>query len=189
MTPELIQGSPEWIALRKTKITATDASVIMRVNPWKTPSKLYKEKTSDAKIVINDRMQRGTDLEPMARSLFSIQTGIDVEPRVVIKDWAMASLDGISACGNHLVEIKCPGEKDHALALQNKIPDHYYPQLQHQMWICDVSKMIYFSFDGIDGVSVIVERDDDYIKKMVEAEKEFYFCLLNRTPPKIKKKG
>lgn len=178
------QGTPEWHALRKTKITATDASVIMGASHWKTKIQLYHEKLSDAPPTPpNERMQRGIDLEPVARDLFSLQHGIMVEPRVVIKDWAMASLDGIDYLGHHIVEIKCPGEKDHAVALSGKVPEHYYPQLQHQMYVCDVEEMYYFSFDGIDGVTVKVKRDDEFIAKMVEEEKKFYECLINKTPP------
>jgi hypothetical protein len=95
----------------------------------------------------------------------------------------MASLDGISKCGKYVVEIKCPGVVDHAIALSGCVPKHYYPQLQHQMYVCDVSKMYYFSFDGADGVICEVDRDDKYIEKLLEEEKKFYQCMLVKTPP------
>jgi putative phage-type endonuclease len=181
---ELIQGTEEWLELRKTKITATDAPVIMSESHWKTKIQLYHEKKSeDVFNFCNSAMQRGTDLEPIARNLFIIQTGIFVEPKVVIKDWAMASLDGISECGKYIVEIKCPGSKDHAIALQGKVPDHYYAQLQHQMWVCDVEKMHYFSFDGTDGLAVVVLRNDEYIEKMIAEEFKFYQCIINDIEP------
>jgi putative phage-type endonuclease len=181
----LIQGTFQWHALRKTKITATDMSVIMGVNPWKTLLQLYHEKVSEdaPSNIINERMQRGLDLEPIARELFTLKTKVDVEPRVVIKDWAMASLDGISESGNCVVEIKCPGDKDHELAVSGRIPQHYYPQLQHQMYVCDVDEMYYFSFDGIDGVIVDIKRDQEYIDKMLIEGKKFYDCIINKTPP------
>lgn len=186
---ELIQGTPEWLALRKTKITATDAVVIMGASPWKSRLQLYNEKLSATEqLTTNERMQRGIDLEPIARSLFTIYTGFKVQPRVVVKEWAMASLDGISEDGKIVVEIKCPGEKDHTTALQGKVPDHYFPQLQHQMWICNVDKMYYFSFDGDDGITVEVKRDPFYIEKMIEEEKKFYDCMVNRTPPESSSK-
>lgn len=181
--PEYIQGTSEWLSLRKTKITATDAAVIMGASHWKTRIQLYNEKLSDEPPAPpNERMKRGTDLEPIARDLFCIKTGHKMQPRVVIKDWAMASLDGINNW-DEILEIKCPGEKDHAIAVSGKVPDHYYPQLQHQMYVCDSDKAFYFSFDGIDGVIVEVPRDEKYIKKMVEREFEFYQCIINKTPP------
>jgi putative phage-type endonuclease len=179
------QGSKAWHELRKSKITATDAPVIMGASPWKTKHQLYYEKTeSGYEIVINERMQRGLDLEPIARETFIFSTGTFVAPAVVVKDWAMASLDGITKDGSYIIEIKCPGEKYHAIALQGKVPDHYYPQLQHQMYVTDLKEAGYVSFDGKDFVCVKVQRDDAYIERMVEEEKKFYECLVNRIQPK-----
>lgn len=180
----MIQGSQEWHDLRKTKITATDACAIMGVSPWKTPLKLYNEKISqENNNFVNDAMKRGIELEPIARDLFCLKTGLTVYPKVVVNDWLMASLDGMSECGKYIVEIKCSGEKDHLIALSEKVPDHYYPQLQHQIYVCNVDFAYYFSFDGLDGCIVKVERDDKYISKMIKEEKKFYDCLINKEPP------
>ena len=178
------QGCADWHALRKTKITATDACVIMGASHWKTRIQLYHEKLSDDEPMLpNERMQRGIDLEPVARDLFNVMTGWDMKPVVMVKDWLMASLDGRDESSGSIVEIKCSGPKDHSVALQNRVPDHYYPQLQHQIYVAGVQMAYYFSFDGIDGVIVKVKRDDDYIEKMLVEEKKFYECLMNRTPP------
>lgn len=185
------QGSPEWHALRKTKITATDSCVIMGASHWKTKTQLYHEKLSnDPPMTPNARMQRGIDLEPVARDLFNFKMSMDYKSAVGIRGWAMASFDGMTPnweyvipLSRSIVEIKCPGEKDHAIALQGKVPDHYYPQLQHQMYVSGVKEAFYFSFDGIDGESITVKRDDKYIEKMLIEEKKFYDCLMNKTPP------
>lgn len=181
----LEQGTLEWLQLRKTKITATDASIIMGVNPWKTKQQLFREKTSnDVKpLYINEAMQRGTDLEPIARSLFNLKTGLDMQPIVVVKEWAMASLDGKDEKSGYILEIKCPRVKDHDLATSGKVPEYYYPQLQHQMYVADVPFTYYFSFDGADGVIIQVKRDEEYIQKMLIEERKFYDCLISNTPP------
>jgi len=178
------QGSSEWHALRKTKITATDASTIMHESPWKNHLQLYNEKLSDdPPKAPNYRMQRGNDLEPIARDHFIRISGINVSPVVVVKDWAMASLDGMSECGNVILEIKCPGEKDHSTALKGKVPDHYRAQLQHQMYVTGLDETFYYSFDGEDGVYFKVKRDDQYIERMVAEEKKFYENLMLFIPP------
>lgn len=180
---QLEQGTQEWLEFRRHKITATDACIIMGTSHWKTKIQLYHEKKDpNYRSTVNDRMQRGTDLEPLARELFYAKTGHKMFPKVIVKDWAMASLDGINDF-NEILEIKCPGDKDHQIALNGKIPKHYYPQLQHQMYVCDAEKAFYFSFDGFDGVTVEVPRDDAYIAKMIEEEKKFYECLINNIPP------
>jgi putative phage-type endonuclease len=155
----------------------------MGSNPWKTPLQLYKEKISaENNIVMNEAMKRGTELEPIARELFCIKTGQKMIPKVLVKNWRMASLDGINAW-NEVLEIKCPGAATHAIALEGKVPDYYYPQLQHQLYVSGGELVYYFSFDGIDGVIVEVARNDDYIDKMLIEEWKFYQCLVNKTPP------
>ncbi len=181
---EYIQGTQAWLDLRKTKITATDACIIMNESKWKTRIQLYKEKISNVhNNFCTPAMQRGIDLEPLARELYSLKTGIFVEPKVIVKDWAMASLDGISECGNYLIEIKCPGQKDHEIALSGKIPSHYFPQLQHQMWVCDVEKMHYFSFDGTDGVIVEILKDPIYLERLISEELKFFEYITNKNFP------
>lgn len=195
--PELIQGTPEWLALRKTKITATDAKTILGIDPWKTKLKLYREKISDdPPEPPTERMLRGLELEEAARELFTYKTGIKLIPKddyrnVVIhpkKDWMMASFDGVSECDRYTVEIKCPGEKDHAIALAGKIPDHYYPQTQHQFEVKKPLKHFYFSFDGFDGPIFEVKPDFEFIDKMIVEEKKFYDNILNKVPPEPSEK-
>jgi putative phage-type endonuclease len=181
-----VQGTQEWLTFRKSKITATDATVIMGVSKYKDIKQLYIEKTTDIPWQKPTKhMQRGNDLEPLARELFSIKTGILVEPVVIISKkhpWMMASLDGLST-DNIIVEIKCPGNIDHNIALNGKVPKHYYPQIQHQMSVCDAEIAYYFSFDGIDGVDILVKRDDEYIEQMILEEKKFYKSINDRIMP------
>jgi len=181
---ELHQGSSEWHYLRKKKITATDACVIMGVSKWKTLSQLYEEKISDdINSYQNKYMQRGLELEEPARNNLMFEMGFRLSPAIAINGDFMASLDAISEDNTNICEIKCPGKVDHDIAIAGKVPDHYFPQLQHQMFVCDVQSMIYYSFDGSCGVYVIVPRDQKYIDDMVIKETEFLECLKNRTPP------
>jgi putative phage-type endonuclease len=175
------QGSPEWLSLRKTKITATDAPIIMGANPWKNKRQLFEEKLSpfilDTK---NQKMQRGIDLEPIARNFFIFMKSVNVFPQVLVKEWAMASLDGLSKCGNYMVEIKCPGTHAHSQAVNGIIPEYYFPQLQHQLFVADLDKMFYLSFDGEEGIIIEVKRDDSYIMRMIEEERKFFDCLIKQ---------
>lgn len=160
----------------------------MGCNPWKTKHQLYLEKTANANYSpMNAAMQRGLDLEPTARFQFTLMTGVHTEPAVFVKDWQMASVDGISEDGTALIEIKCPGEKDHSLARFGKIPQHYYPQVQHQLEVCGLDKMYYFSFDGQEGLIVEVFRDQEFIDRMNASEWEFYQRLINKNPPEEEK--
>ncbi len=184
---EPFQGSEEWLELRKTKITATDSRSVMGIDPWKTKSQLYDEKVNGAKnnFSTNPYMERGLRLEDQARRLFEQEYKIDLPKKTVIRGWCLASVDGLSKCGEVLLEIKCPGGKDHETALKGKVPEKYIPQLQFQMYVCAVDFMYYYSFDGIDGVTVRVERDNAYIDEMLEKCWIFYQCILNKTSPEL----
>jgi putative phage-type endonuclease len=183
------QNTPEWLQIRKSKIGSSDAPVIMQVSPWNTPYCLWQQKLDLAPSTqSNSAMQRGHHLETPARLELEKLTGLFFLPAVLIhpeNDWMMASVDAIDPEHKVIAEIKCPSTQDHNLAKDGRIPDKYYPQVQHQLEVCQLQEAIYFSFDGNSGVIVKVKRDDDYIKKMICMEKEFYECLQDLVPPKL----
>jgi len=183
------QNTDEWLEMRKHHIGASDAAVIMEVSPWSTPYQLWEEKVGIRKPrVLNAAMARGNKLEDAAREAFIKMTGIVVFDEVVFRrghSWMMASLDGIDIERKNIVEIKCPGPDDHDLAVNGFVPPKYYPQLQHQMAVTGLDQCHYFSFDGREGVIVMVNRNDSYIEKLVQKEYEFYECMLNLEPPKL----
>lgn len=202
--PCIVQGSSEWKALRKTKVTATDAAVIMGLNPWKTPLQLYEEKLDLVpEKPRNAAMQRGIDLEEEARACFERMTGTVVFPRVLVRDWQMASLDGIDFEDTCLVEIKVPAKKTHEMAKRNVIPAYYRCQVMYQIHLTNLDHGNYFSyrphpmiessdFEGLvkspfedweEGIIIPVERNEEFIKDMVQACWQFYECLVNKVPP------
>jgi putative phage-type endonuclease len=183
----LVQGSEEWLEMRKKKIGASDAPIIMGVSPWKTPKALWEEKLSIRNSDIPSiAMLRGVEMEDEARLVFEEMTGIYVFKRVMqhpVYDWMIASLDGIDIEEKNIVEIKCPGKKDHAVALEGRVPDKYYPQLQHQLYVCNLPKIYYFSYNGTGGVVVEVMRNEEYQERLIKEELKFWDCILNFIPP------
>jgi putative phage-type endonuclease len=183
------QNTDEWLEMRRNKIGASDASVIMEASPWDTPYTLWERKVGiRPEKVLNRSMQRGNDLEECARQAYMRITKLNVFDLVVFHPknvWMMASLDGIDIEGKNIVEIKCPGAEDHDLALHGFIPPKYYPQMQHQMEVTGLNSAHYFSFDGERGVIVNVERNQSYIDRMVQKETEFYECMQSLEPPKL----
>jgi len=187
---DLIQGTQAWLDIRKKHITATDASVILGVNPYKKKHALWCEKL-DLKEpeAVNSYMQRGSDLEPVARELFQEETGTIVIPKVVFsKDYPfmMASLDGISINNDFILEIKANGAKNHSMACMGEIPPYHFSQIQHQLEVSKLDLAYYFSFDGKRGITLKIYRDEKYIKNLIEKELEFWHCLQFFIPPKRK---
>ena len=179
------QGSEKWKALRRTKITASDASIILGVNPFKKPWQLFDEKIGFGFEIENDKMKAGSALEPLARLKYIERTGRDDSPEVWVSGeypWMMASLDGITEDGLNLVEIKC-GARSYKQAEDGLIPEYYLAQCQHQMYVCGIEIMDYWAFNGTDGILIEVVRDEKFIENMIIQEKQFYDDLINLRPP------
>jgi putative phage-type endonuclease len=181
------QNTREWLLWRKSKIGASDAPIVMGVSPWKTPQQLWKEKVSDTiETFTTAAMLRGQALEPTARVHLEKELGIKLNPEVMTHkdyDFIVASLDGVSEDGKTVVEIKCPSEFSHNLAKKGDIADHYKVQMQHQMAVTGVDSVIYYSFDGSTGVQIKYDRDQDMIDSIIEEEKKFYKCMVDKIEP------
>ena len=184
----LEQQTEAWLKDRRNHLGASDAPVIMEVSPWSTPLQLWEEKVGvRGSKVKTAAMQHGLDTEEEARKKFEEITDIYVIPQVVkhpTKKWMMASLDGMDIERNNIVEIKCPRNVvDHEIARAKEVPNKYYPQLQHQMFVCELDKAYYFSYRNKEGLVVEVKRDEDYLKKLLEKEELFWECVQSFTPP------
>lgn len=182
----LIQGSPEWHAWRKYKLTATSAGILMDHNPWESPLDLFnsiwgitppKEKTA--------AMQRGNDLEDEARQLFIKHTGIDMIPICVEHDempWFAASLDGWSKEKKAVLEIKCPNEMNHSAYLEGHIPYHYFDQMQWQLFITGGEKAYFMTYrpehETTFGIQEILPNQE-YIDNIIKAAIYFYDNHIN----------
>lgn len=189
---KISQNTPEWLEMRRSHIGASDAPIIMNESPFKTPYQLWEEKLGLAKQPeMNFAMRRGHDLEPIALQAYNDYTGNCASPEVVFSkehDWMMSSLDGLSLDRNIIVEIKCPGAPDHNLAKEGKIPEKYWAQLQHQLATIDLSELHYFSYKDGEFALVEVERDPDYVAKLLKKEIEFWKKLRNMEPPALSAK-
>lgn len=183
---DLEQGSPIWHKYRETRIMATSAAVILGLNPWKDIMQLWEELNSlSLPFKGNSATERGSKLEPDARKLACEVIGIEFKPCVYESDkyyWMAASLDGISSCGSYLLEIKCPNEKTHEMAVNDIIPDYYMAQIQHQLAVTNSQICYYFSYrpENIKKYAIIeVRPDNEFIKDMIEKELAFFsdLCL------------
>jgi putative phage-type endonuclease len=172
------QSTEEWLSWRRQGIGASDAPVIMGHSPWQKESELLLLKTGrKTEAPANQAMQRGKRLEPLARLAYVNYTGVDVVPMCVQSlayDWMRASLDGLSPDGGHVVEIKCPGEKDHQLADSGIIPEKYYAQLQHILAVTGLAEISYWSFRFDHTVLLKIKRDDSFITGLIEKEAAFW---------------
>ena len=185
----ILQDTPEWHEMRKNRIGASDAATIMGVSPWSSPYMLWEEKLGlRPPKEMNFAMSEGKRKEESARKRFSEIIGKNIQPDVIIHptyNYLLASLDGISEDRQIICEIKHPGRKDHEEALEGRVPEKYYPQVQMQMEVSGLPLNHYFSCYGEDACVVIVERNRAFIDKMMPLLHEFYKCMVTFKPPEL----
>jgi len=176
------QSTPEWLSWRRTCVTASEAAIILGVSPYCDLDTLRKRKLGLLEEEpCNQWMQHGRDTEPIARDYFNKHyTDLNFLPAVVESSeypFLGASLDGISTCGNKLLEIKC-GKSSHKLAVKGVIPPHYIAQIQHQLLVTGAEICCYFSFDVDHQVIIEVVPDKDWQVDYIPKAEAFWMSLI-----------
>lgn len=185
------QGTPEWLALRAGKVTASKvADILAKTKTGVSASRgnyLIELALQRATGVIepsftNEAMQWGIDNEAQARVAYEVQSGNFVDQVPFIEhptiDWFGCSPDGL--VGNvGLCEIKCPNSSTHWSYLKAKAPPtKYFIQMQAQMSCTQTEWCDFVSFDPrmperSQLLIVRVERDEPFIMAMEEAVEVF----------------
>lgn len=186
---ELEQGTPEWLAWRRTVITGTDCPAILGSSPWSSAYKIWQRKLGHTEEqASNEAMERGKRLEPEARAQFNERYNMNMSPEVVEStefEFLGASLDGMCMLGRSLLEIKCGGAKLHAMAANQEIPQYYLDQIQHQLLVTGAERCYYYSYDGKDGICIEVLPDPEFKARFIPKAREFWRCVALNEPPAL----
>ena len=185
---DLEQGTPQWLAWRRAGIGASEAPVIMGLSPWCTPTLLWLRKRGLApEQASNPRMARGHALEPIARTRYELMRNEIMTPAIAESrefSFIRASFDGLSLSGDLVLEIKCPGERDHTTALNGTVPQKYIPQIMQQLYVAEADVCDYVSYDGINAPVILrVNRDQPYIDRLVDELQRFWDCVHSGVQP------
>ncbi len=185
---ELEQGSPEWLAFRKDYIGASDAPVICGVSFYgKTPLQLYEEKKSLRKSYKSKAMERGTELEPIARRMVDKDHGTIYTPMVVQSEeveFMIASLDGYDIHSNKFIEIKCPKEEIfESINQYNDIPLDWIYQMNHQMFVVELDEGTLIVYNGTYYKEFVIKRDNTLVSQIIEKERTFYKNMVDSIAP------
>lgn len=177
------QGSPEWLAARAGKVTASMVSNVLA----KPDTAAYRD--YQAQIVAelltgkpqgsdftNEAMQFGTEQEPFARSAYEVSTGLTVDEVGLVLhptiDRAGASPDGLVGTTG-LVEIKCPKVATHlSYLVAGVVPTKYKNQMLWQMQCTGRNWCDFVSFrpDLPENLQLFVVRYHKDVAKLVEME-------------------
>lgn len=133
------QRSPEWFAARAGKVTASRVADVMaktKSGPAASRKNYMAELlcqrltgVCDESGFSSNAMQRGEELEPVARSAYEINAGVMVEECGLIVhpdiEHFGASPDALVG-SDGLLEIKCPNTATHIDFLRSGVPDGRY---------------------------------------------------------------
>jgi putative phage-type endonuclease len=183
----------EWVVERTKGIGGSDASVILGFNPWKSPFQLYIEKTGgQVEEINNEAIYWGNVLEDVVAKEFSRVTGKKVRKRNVMfrhpeHDFMIANIDRDVVGEKALLECKTTNAFNADAWEGDHIPPAYICQLQHYMAVLGYEKAyIAVLIGGQKFVWKELERDDEFIELMIEAEKEFWEeHVMKNIPPEI----
>lgn len=185
----LVQGTSEWHEHRVKYRNASETPAIMGASPWLSPLMVWELKTGRRVQEINYAMQRGTELEPKARAAYEQETGLVMEPVVMVEGNYSASLDGVSLAGDLILEVKCPvqGRRSETwkAAEAGKVPPHYVLQVQHQLMVSKAALAHFYVFDGESGITVEVLPDQEAMDDIQQAWNRFMEFILTDSPPPL----
>lgn len=183
------QGTDKWLEWRKQGITATEAGAIMFPDSHRSPMKVYSDKLG---LTENDQsdpdgfMEWGHRIEDLLIAKFMEKHPDfhdDTHGRLYQRDWCKCSLDGqcFDKDGNPVI-IECKTGQNEAK--WNPIPDHYYAQVQWQMYVTGIRRC-FFSvlIRGHNWFEVEVEYNVAFVKKMLERCFAVWDCIQLKTPP------
>jgi len=186
------QQTKEWLQRRQKGIGASDCPIVMGSSPYKTRYKLWAEKCGiEEAEEAGFAAKRGIILEPMARAIYEVQTGNRVEPKLVqMREYPfmMASLDGWNQEKEIVLEIKCNGKENHAIALEGRLPLYHEQQVQHQLLVSGAKLAHYFSYNDGYGKLVEVEANHKMQAEILEACEAFWKLVETKTPPELSEK-
>ena len=185
------QRSDEWYSARLGKVTASRvADVMARTKSGPAASRdnymmqLLCERLTGKKeeSFTTAAMQRGVELEAVARSAYEVDAGVMVIETGFCVHAAVsgfgASPDGLVGTDG-LVEIKCPNTKQHVEFLRTGKPEGKYVwQMMAQMACTDRAWCDFVSFDDrlpepLQLKCVRVHRDEEVITNMITAVRQF----------------
>jgi putative phage-type endonuclease len=148
----VLQGSPEWHALRANYFTASEAPAMMGVSKYQTRTELLTQKKTGIVPEVDGAVQRlfdqGHATEAMARPLVEALIGEELFPIVGTDGNLLASMDGATMLGETLFEHKLWGQNLAAQVRAGELEPHYYWQLEQQLLVSGAERVIFVCSDG-----------------------------------------
>ena len=156
-TLNLAQGSPEWLAHRRTSFNASDAPAMMGCSPYKTRSALLHELhtgiSPEHDAATERRFADGHRFEALARPLAQDIVGEELYPVTGttqvsgLSRQLSASFDGLTLLADMGFEHKSLNDELRAIQhfVGQQLPVQYRVQMEHQMLVSGADKILFMA--------------------------------------------
>lgn len=182
-----------WLEMRRTMITASDVAIVMGLSRYRQPLDLYCEKLEIVPpFEGNEATEWGLTLEPVIIGEYAKRTKRETLPSGILMrsrefPFIGSTLDATtirSASEAPIpLEIKTAGARA-ADDWEDGCPAHYYAQVQCQMLVTGSPvASIACLLAGQRMVWQDIDRDEDFIARMVEACRDFWRRIEEKDPP------
>lgn len=183
----------DWLRIRRQGIGGSDSSVIVGLNNYSSPYTLWADKVSLLPpIEDNEAMRQGRDLEEYVASRFVEQTNKKVRNCNYILqhkeyDYILANVDRLIVGEKAGLECKTTSSLNIKKFKNGEYPANYYVQCMHYMAVTGAKKWYLAVLVFGQGFCVYeIERDEEEIKALLEAEKDFWNnYVVTNTPPAV----
>ena len=180
----------EWIEERKKGIGGSDAAGIVGLNAYTTPYSIWADKTGRIPPKEdNEAMRQGRDLEDYVAKRWEETTGKKVRRcNYILRNtkypFAHANIDRDVVGENAGLECKTTSLMNLKKFKNGSYPENYYVQCMHYMAVTGADRWYLAVLVLNKGFyDFVIERDEDEIKALMEAEAEFWTHVENDTPP------
>lgn len=151
----VVQGSPEWHALRARHHTASEAPAMMGASRQVKRSELLRMKATGSEQAFSDWVREnildeGHRVEALARPMAEEIIGDDLFPATVGDDegYLLASLDGMTMDARIIFEHKQYNAELFQMVKNGECPDYHYWQICQALKITEAEKALFMVSDG-----------------------------------------
>ena len=185
----LTQGTQEWLEVRLSHFTASEAAAMLGISRYMSRTSLLDLKKTGLNKSVDSRTQqlfdKGHAVEDLARHIAEKIIGEDLYPVTANIDvegvHLLASFDGLTMLNDVVWENKLlnKGLKE-SLSL-GVIPEQYKPQLQQQLMVSGASKALFMASDGTEENTYYAwyENDDSLARELIAGWKQFAIDLAS----------
>lgn len=194
---DMVQGSPEWLAIRAKRFTASEAPAMKGASKYQTRDQLLDQKATGITPEISGAQQaifnNGHAAEADARPIAEGIIGEELFPCTCEDDEGrlLASMDGLNLLGTIGWEHKLYNAKLAAQVEAGELEDHYKWQMDQQMLVSGADKILFMVSDGTREKCVWMwyERDESRFTLLLAGWEQFEKDLANYTPKEVKQEA